>query len=311
MASNLKTQEALSAAPQTVQDESGNSSPLTLSTVNVGIGTTNPQGKLDVSDNIVLNGNVKTQLSAKKDTTVITGGTVLLDLSPRGGGQLRVACNPNDNSVFLEGFSSDGKAPAAEMRITGRGAIALPVFGVAADITRLLGAVHITRNLTVDETAHFKKNVNVDGNLVTTGDIQLTNAADCAEDFDVYDLEQAQPGTVMVLGEDGKLRQSQVAYDKRVAGVISGAGDYKPGIVLDKQHSQLGRKPIALIGKVFCKVDAQYGAIEVGDLLTTAPTPGHAMRAVDPFKAFGTVIGKALRPLAEGQGLIPMLIALQ
>ena len=65
------------------------------------------------------------------------------------------------------------------------------------------------------------------------------------------------------------------------------------------------------MGKVFCKVDAQFGAIEVGDLLTTSPTPGHAMKTNDPFKAFGAVIGKALRPLKEGQGLIPILIALQ
>jgi hypothetical protein len=35
------------------------------------------------------------------------------------------------------------------------------------------------------------------------------------------------------------LHQSQHAYDKRVArGVISGGGDYKPSIVLDKQQSQ-------------------------------------------------------------------------
>ena len=115
----------------------------------------------------------------------------------------------------------------------------------------------------------------------------------------------------MVLGVEGKLERSQKAYDKRVAGVVSGAGDYKPGIVLDKQESSNTRKPIALVGKVYCKVDAQYGAIEVGDLLTTSPTPGHAMKADDPLKAFGTVIGKALRPLAEGQGLIPILIALQ
>jgi hypothetical protein len=66
-----------------------------------------------------------------------------------------------------------------------------------------------------------------------------------------------------------------------------------------------------LLGKVFCKVDAGHGAIEIGDLLTTSPTPGHAMKAENPLKAFGTVIGKALRPLAEGQGLIPILIALQ
>jgi hypothetical protein len=46
---------------------------------------------------------------------------------------------------------------------------------------------------------------------------------------------------------------SKRAYDKQVAGVISGAGDYKPGIVLDKQQSSKTRKPIALLGKVYCK----------------------------------------------------------
>jgi hypothetical protein len=149
-----------------------------------------------------------------------------------------------------------------------------------------------------------------EGDVEVTGDIRLINA-DCAEDFDICETEQIEPGTVMVVGEEGVLYLSQQAYDKRVAGVVSGAGDYKPGIVLDKQESDNIRQPIALLGKVFCKVDAQYGAIEVGDLLTTSPTPGHAMKADDPLKAFGTVIGKALRPLKEGQGLIPILIALQ
>ncbi len=36
---------------------------------------------------------------------------------------------------------------------------------------------------------------------------------------------------------------------------------------------------VALAGTVTCKADASYGAIQVGDLLTTSPTPGHAMRA--------------------------------
>ena len=115
----------------------------------------------------------------------------------------------------------------------------------------------------------------------------------------------------MVLGEDGKLQPSQNSYDKRVAGVVSGAGDYKPGIVLDKQSSTHNRQPIALLGKVYCKVDASHAAIAIGDLLTTSPTPGHAMRADDPSRAFGSVIGKALRPLRDGLGLIPVLIALQ
>jgi hypothetical protein len=138
----------------------------------------------------------------------------------------------------------------------------------------------------------------------------LTNA-DCAEDFDVAETAVSDPGTVMVLGEAGRLEHSQRAYDKRVAGVISGAGDYRPAIVLDRQAPARDRRAIALVGKVYCKVDATDAPIEVGDLLTTSPTPGHAMKASDPFKAFGAVIGKALRPLDGGRGLIPVLIALQ
>ena len=149
-----------------------------------------------------------------------------------------------------------------------------------------------------------------EGDVEVTGDIRLNNG-DCAEDFDVSGADKVEPGTVMVFGNEGALSESQQAYDKRVAGVISGAGDYKPGIVLDKRQTSGNRQPVALMGKVFCKVDAQFGAIEVGDLLTTSPTPGHAMKTSDPFKAFGAVIGKALRPLTGGQGLIPILIALQ
>jgi hypothetical protein len=149
-----------------------------------------------------------------------------------------------------------------------------------------------------------------DGNVHVTGDITLPNA-DCAAHFDVADMTAAEPGTVMVLGEEGLLHPSQNAYDKRVAGVVSGAGDYKPGIVLDRQKADGNRQPIALLGKVYCKVDAQYGAIEIGDLLTTSDTPGHAMKVADPTSAFGAVIGKALRPLRQGRQLIPILIALQ
>lgn len=213
-------------------------------------------------------------------------GGLIVDLGPNGGGKLIISNNANDNKVFLEGFGSDASGNASEVLITGQFPRALPLFTVLA------------------QTSRFS------GDIEAGGDIRVTNA-DCAEDFDVCDAEPIEGGTVMVLGEEGKLQPSRSAYDKRVAGVISGAGDYKPGIVLDRQHSSKGRMPIALLGKVFCKVDAQYGAIEIGDLLTTAPTPGHAMKASDPLKGFGTVIGKALRPLADGQGLIPILVALQ
>ncbi len=149
-----------------------------------------------------------------------------------------------------------------------------------------------------------------EGDVEVTGDIRLVNA-DCAEDFDIAAAESIEPGAVMVLGEEGVLRQSEESYDKRVAGVISGAGDLKPGIVLDKKHARLNRKPLALMGKVCCKVDASYAPIHVGGLLTTSPTPGYAMKADDPLRAFGCVMGKALRSLPSGQGLIPVLVALQ
>ena len=149
--------------------------------------------------------------------------------------------------------------------------------------------------------------IHLNGN---TGDIILRNA-DAAEDFDVQDESEATPGTVMVIHEDGRLRKSEMAYDRKVAGIVSGSGDLKPGLILDRNASDGHRVPIALMGKVNCKVDARFGAIEVGDLLTSSPTPGHAMKADDPFKAFGAVIGKALKPIQQNRGVIPILIALQ
>jgi hypothetical protein len=80
---------------------------------------------------------------------------------------------------------------------------------------------------------------------------------------------------------------------------------------LDKRQCEDNRLPVALIGKVYCKVDAQYGAIRVGDLLTTSATPGHAMKAEDSVKAFGAVLGKALGGLFSGTGLVPILVCLQ
>ena len=153
------------------------------------------------------------------------------------------------------------------------------------------------------------------GDVEVTGDIRLLNA-DCAEDFDVIDTENAEAGTVMVLTENGSVQPSYQEYDKKVAGIISGASGYKPGIILDRQNptksnEKIERLPVALMGKVYCKVDATHGSIEIGDLLTTSSTKGHAMKAEDPVKAFGAVIGKALGSIKDGVGMIPVLVALQ
>jgi hypothetical protein len=164
--------------------------------------------------------------------------------------------------------------------------------------------------------------LNVSGNLSISGDITGVNTitvltdvilkgGDCAEQFDIQDAATAEPGTVLVIDDEGKLRESQGAYDKRVAGVVSGAGEYRPALVLDRKESTEGRASVALVGKVYCKVDADAGPIAVGDLLTTSERPGFGMKAGDSTRAFGAVIGKALRPLRSGQGMIPILVALQ
>lgn len=150
------------------------------------------------------------------------------------------------------------------------------------------------------------------GDVRVTGDVKLLSGQDCAEDFEIRDELKIEPGSVVVIDSDGVFKLCKTAYDRRVAGVISGAGHCKPGIILGRRQLQNENKmPVALVGRVYCKVDAEFLPIEVGDLLTTSSTPGCAMKASDPFRAFGAVIGKALCSIATGQGLIPILVALQ
>jgi cytoskeletal protein CcmA (bactofilin family) len=171
-------------------------------------------------------------------------------------------------------------------------------------------------NVVVSKSGGMSGNLSVEGSLTVEeninvkGDVLLENA-DCAEDFDIIGAESIEPGTVMVIDNEGALRASEQAYDKRVAGVISGAGTLRPGILLDRQTARANRLPLALTGKVYCKVDAEYSSIDVGDLLTTSPNIGYAMKVSDPFRSIGAIIGKALRPLKDGQDLIPILVALQ
>ena len=142
------------------------------------------------------------------------------------------------------------------------------------------------------------------------GDITLSGG-DCAENFEIADACPSRKGSVLVLRDDGQLEECNKEYDRRVAGVISGAGNTRPGIVLGMGTASQSAVPVALSGRVNCRVDASHASIAVGDLLTTAATPGCAMKADDREKAFGSVIGKAMEKWSEGIGLIPVLISLR
>ncbi len=127
--------------------------------------------------------------------------------------------------------------------------------------------------------------------------------------------EALQPGDLLAIGPDGKLVKTTSAYQSSVAGVYS----TQPGFVGGAADGQdtTGKIPLAVVGVVPMKVTAENGAIQPGDLLTASDTPGHAMKASPitvsgvTFYPSGVVVGKALEGLADGTGLISVLVTLQ
>lgn len=151
---------------------------------------------------------------------------------------------------------------------------------------------------------------------ITTQVLTITGGSDLSENFDVNASEdELKPGMIVSIDPNntGELVLSSKAYDKTVAGIISGAGGVKPGMTMGQAGTKAdGKHPVALTGRVYCYVDADAGgAIESGDLITTSATPGHGMKASDQSRSHGTVIGKAMSSLDKGRGLVLVLVNLQ
>lgn len=150
--------------------------------------------------------------------------------------------------------------------------------------------------------------------------LNITGGADLSEQFHVQPSgchgrvgreADPQPGAVVCIDPDnpGKLVVSSRPYDRTVAGVISGAGGVQPGMMMGQRATVAdGAHPVALTGRVYVWVDASYGAIEPGDLLTTSDVPGHAMKVTDYERSRGATLGKAMTRLATGRGLVLMLV---
>jgi hypothetical protein len=147
--------------------------------------------------------------------------------------------------------------------------------------------------------------------------LEIRGGADLAEPFAVHKGEAGNPadaGMVVRIDDEapGHLRVSTTAYDRRVAGVISGANGLAPGVVLKGAGPDNAEDlPVALSGRVWCMCDASAGAIRPGDLLTTGDRPGHAMKAQDRDRAQGATLGKAMTALESGQGMVLVLVTLQ
>lgn len=186
---------------------------------------------------------------------------------------------------------------------------------------RVTASASITGTTTIGGSAIVSGNVSAQNltlsqNFTAAGDgsvktLTVTGGADLAEPFDLGSAD-LEPGTVLVIDDTrpGRLRESTEASDRRVAGVISGAGGIQPGISLSQPGVNAGGHPVALAGRVYVKADATTGAIRAGDLLTTSARAGHAMRAGDSG-SHGAILGKAMSSLTEGRGLVLVLVSLQ
>jgi hypothetical protein len=178
------------------------------------------------------------------------------------------------------------------------------------------GTAHVTilesGSVGIGMSPSFELDVN---GTTRTKVLKITGGADLAEGFDVAAADMPViPGMVVSIDpkNPGKLTVSVESYDRRVAGIVSGAGNVMPGMIMSQVGTVAdGEHPIALTGRVYCLVDASFGAIEPGDLLTTSATPGHAAKVGDHAKATGAVIGKAMSSLSEGRGLVLVLVSLQ
>ncbi len=154
---------------------------------------------------------------------------------------------------------------------------------------------------------------NGDGRI-TTNEIQITGGSDLSEFFELSNYPKIEKGMVVSIDENnpGQLKITEEAFDKKVAGIVSGANGIKPGLVMSQKGTIAdGEHLIALSGRVYCMVDASVNSIEIGDMLTTSNTPGHAMKVTDFSKSQGAIIGKAMTALNSGKGLVLVLVSLQ
>jgi len=269
---------------------------------NIGIGTTKPKRKLHVSG----------------DGSILNSVTVGTDPDP--------ASYDFDHKYPYETIGVN--SPNHNLRLTSPNSIVLhpggsdPDSGI--DESRQVIASH-EGNIGIGKWPDAKLTIKgkKDGSGKTvvlkgyneSGDaiVEIGEGLDYSETFPTSQ-EGIAPGTVMVIDpvNKGSLTISAQPYDCKVAGIITGANGFESGVRLGSRGEDGGDHAVALAGRVYCSVDTKYGDIEPGDLLTTSPTPGHAMIVKDFSKAQGAILGKAMEGLSGGgKGQILVLVTLQ
>lgn len=244
----------------------------------IGIGTTAPKTALNVSKSLSLGGPIIGLTYAGGGASYFGGIQWLNDAGAKGWAIENNMTVGNNNLEFNNGASN-------RMVLNPSGNLGV---GTSNPVAKL----------------HVAGDAQVDGNIGA-------KYQDVAEW--VRSADKPNAGTVVVIDtmDRDRVVSASRAYDTGVAGVVS----LRPGVLLGEPAQD--RIKVAHSGRVKVKVDASYGSIAPGDLLVTSSTPGHAMRS-EPLNVGGasmhrpgTLIGKALEPLTEGQAEILVLLMLQ
>jgi len=297
----------------------------------VGIGLTSPTNLLSVA------GTVESTTGGFK----FPDGTVQSTAAVSGSSAYGASSSAPTNSLYVDQFGNVGIGtvyPGYPLSVTGNMSVSGTVISNGGGFQFPDGTTQTTAATAGDRNSLDASDgapldavyVDVAGNVgigttapttaldvrgtTTTYTLEVTGGADLSESFDVSREGNILPGMVVSIDPDrpGGLRIARGEYDRTVAGVVSGAGGVRPGMVMGQSGTvATGEHPIALTGRVYVYADASSGPIRPGDLLTTSLVPGYAMKVADHDRAVGCILGKAMTGLDQGQGLILALVALQ
>ncbi len=300
----------------------------------VGIGKAAPEARLHLrgSENNGANAALKIESSNSlmlidgNEIDEVNGGLFLNHNSPHklilatGGGLVGVGTTiPSGGKLHVVG--SDNNGTSASLKIESGDQVML-IDGNEIDVTT--GALWLNNNsqnrVLISPnggnvgigTSSPNSTLHVEG-TTRTKILEITGGADLAEPFEMTGSINLTPGALVVIDKEnpGKLKVSETSYDSKVAGVISGAGGIEPGLTLKQDGVLDSGQNVALTGRVYALATSQNGEIQPGDLLTTSNIAGHAMKATDLQKRSGAIIGKAMSPLTDGEGLVMVLVNLQ
>jgi hypothetical protein len=247
---------------------------------------------------------------------VRAAGRIKLGLEGMGGGQLQIACNPNDNSVYLEAFNAAGNGNANVFWLTGMNSGPVPLMNLQANMVHISGALSAgggKGGYIMDQFVNAVDDILEEGDVVVIGSNQASlyygtnNGIPVPEaDLTTRSLDTRVCG--IVCSVHGNVEPSETAKSGSQARALT----HEELQSVDQTKVKAGQVGwmVTLGAYAHCKVDADIAPIEVGDLLATSPTKGHAQKVVGGAKAVGAILGKALGSLSSGKGKIPVLVTL-